>query len=159
MSIDTLHLDPRLVLAELASVTFPRASAHLPHEPQPPRGPGGHETRVFMPPDGALMAGSRAHARGERVGAQRERERSSRTRQESGVGWRSRAPVVFYLQASPAAPIAGRPPAHPDELSRRSGAPAALVPCAPMGGITIRRCIWACQRPLPASTGRRKSQY
>ena len=64
VSIDTLHLDPRLVLAELASVTFPRASAHLPHEPQPPRGPGGHETRVLIPSDGALVAGSRAHGRG-----------------------------------------------------------------------------------------------
>ena len=69
VSIDTLHLDPRLFLAELANVTFPRASAHLPRKPQPPRGPGGHETRVFVPPDGALVAGSRAHARGERGGA------------------------------------------------------------------------------------------
>ena len=62
------------------------------------------------------------------------------------IWWRSRAPVVLYVEPAHPAHIAARSHVGADDVGVGSGAHLPPGPCAPMVAITIRRCIWACQR-------------
>ena len=74
-----------------------------------------------------------------------------------GVGGRSRAPGAFYLQASPAAHIAGRADTHPDELPPGSEGVCPLRPCEPMGATTIANCFLALSTLSPPSPAERST--
>ena len=63
---------------------------------------------------------------------------------------RSKRQSAFYLQACPAAHIAGREDTHPDELPPGPRAPAPSRPCEPMGANTITRSFLALCTLSPA---------
>ena len=75
-----------------------------------------------------------------------------RLRRQVGRSWgRSKRQSAFYLQASPAAHIAGRADTHPDELPPGSEGVCPLRPCEPMGATTIANCFLALSTLSPPS--------
>ena len=59
------------------------------------------------------------------------------------IWWRSRAPVVLYVEPAHPAHIAARSRVGADDVGVESGAHLPRGPCAPMGATTIRRCFLA----------------
>ena len=79
VSIDTLHLDPRLAVQQPPSRQAPPTldrRALFPHELQPPGRPTGHETRALNLLHEPFAASGRAHGRGGLGGVRTAKEKA-----------------------------------------------------------------------------------
>ena len=125
----------------------PSTAAPSSHTNQPsPRGVAGLRSCPVTPTSSPLWPAVARMAGEGSVECGRPRRKEGWSRARRRMWWRSRVPVALYLEPAHPGPIAARSRVGADGVGVGSGAHLPPGPCAPMVAITIRRCIWACQR-------------